>query len=65
MKKCPRLVITAVHSGSCKTSLTIALVGALCLRGCRIQTFKVGPDFLDPTIWPLFPEEPVVILTVG
>lgn len=45
----PRLVIAGTHSGSGKTSLTLALVGALRKRGLKIQTFKVGPDFLDPS----------------
>ena len=55
---CPRIVIAGTESGVGKTSLTLALVSALKKRGLRVQTFKVGPDFLDPSYLALASEMP-------
>lgn len=46
--KSPRVMLTAVSSGSGKTTITCGLLQALVNRKMKVASFKCGPDYIDP-----------------
>lgn len=47
-RQIPRVVIAAPMSGSGKTTVVTGILAAMRVHGVKAQSYKIGPDYIDP-----------------
>ncbi|TVQ45823.1 MAG: cobyrinate a,c-diamide synthase [Gloeocapsa sp. DLM2.Bin57] len=52
------LIIAGCRSGEGKTTVTLAILAYLTRQGATVQSFKVGPDYIDPMFHSLVSDRP-------
>ena len=45
-----RIMLSSIGSGTGKTTMTLAILSALCDKNLQVQSFKCGCDYIDPML---------------
>lgn len=55
-------LIAGAGSGSGKTTITLGLMATFKEKGLKVQGFKAGPDYIDPSLHRIITDKPSINL---